>query len=85
MFGESQGFSRVEQQRHSEGHQQEADCALAWCFSREVMPDLAPSTSMGMKSSNDLASLLREACKLRVEAMPLLRPDTVLANLCSIS
>lgn len=58
---------------------------LAWCFSKEVIPDLAPSTSMGMKSFRALASLLRDACKPRVEAMPLLSPDNVLVNLCSIS
>ncbi len=49
------------------------------------MPDLAPSTSIGMKSSRDLASLLKEACRLLAEAMPRLKPDTLLASLCSIS
>ena len=49
------------------------------------MPERAPSTSMGMKSSRDLASLLREACRLLAEAMPRLRPDTVLASRSSIS
>lgn len=58
---------------------------LAWCFSRDVIPDLAPSTSIGTKSCRALASLLRDACKPRAEATPLLRPDTVLISLCSIS